>query len=85
MIASKSGGPNPQSADLYSSAAPLQNRATQQEVSGGPVSKASSDAPHRSQYRLNQPPQPPVCGKLFSTKPVPGVKKVGDRWPKLLI
>ena len=44
-------------------ARPVRNQAAQQEVSGGRVSKASSAAPRRS---------------LSSTKPVPGVKKVGD-------
>ena len=55
---------------------PVRNWATQQEVSSGWVSEASSAAPHRLYYHLNHPP-PPV-EKSSSMKPVPGAKKVGD-------
>ena len=37
--------------------------------------------PHCSQYCLNHPPTPaPSMEKLSSTKPVPGARRVGDRW-----
>ena len=39
--------------------------------------------PHHSHYHLRQPPPPPLSvEELSSTKPVPGTKKVGDRWFK---
>ena len=70
---------------------PVRNRATQQEVSRGWASEASS-APHcsRSLALLPEPslvllPEPtplPSLEKLSSTKPVPGTKKVWDRWPR---
>lgn len=40
---------------------------------------------HNKAMHLNHPETicpPPVCGKMSSTKPVPGAKKVGERCPK---
>ena len=57
---------------------PVRNRAAWQEVSGGPVSKASSAAPHPWHHCLNRPlPPTPSVEELSSTKPVPGAKKRG--------
>ena len=63
---------------------PVTEPAAQQEVSGGRASGASSASPHRSPS-LALPPEPPPTPsveKLSSMKPVPGAKKVGDRWLK---
>ena len=46
------GSPTP-SLQTGTSLRPVRNQATQQEVSGGQASKASSAAPHCSYYRLN--------------------------------
>ena len=65
---------------------PVRNWTTQQEVSSGQVSEASSAAPHRSRYRLNHhpyPPAPPTVEKLSSMKLVPSAKKVGDHWGRV--
>ena len=58
--ASESPGGLDQSTRLLGSHPPEQaKRATQQEVSSGRVSEASSAAPHRSHYSLNHIPLPP--------------------------
>ena len=69
---------------------PVRNRATQQEVSSGRASKASSAAPHSSLLLalLPEPSHPPIplrpVEKLSSMKLVPGAKKFGDRCTRLL-
>ena len=63
---------------------PVRNRATHQEVSGGPgkLHLLPRIAPHRLHYCLNRP-LPRSVEKLSSTKPVLGAKKSGDRGTKL--
>ena len=78
----KAGVPNP-GLSTDTSAQPVRNQASQQEVSGGRASEASSVAPHCSPS-LALPPEssparspPPSMEKLSSTKPVPVPKRLG--------
>ena len=59
---------------------PVRSRAAQQEVSGekAKLHLRLPIAPHHSHHRLNHHPM--SMEKLSFTKPVPGAKKVGDRW-----
>ena len=58
-------------------------------MSGGQASEALSAAPYRSpSLALSPEPSPsqqPSVEELSSTKPVPGAKKVGDRWFNQLV
>ena len=79
----KTGVPNPQAMDHYQLGAGLHSR---RWAEGQQASKASSAACHRSPW-LTLPPDPPPAlsvEKFSSMKPVPGAKKVGDRWFKTL-
>ena len=66
---------------------PVRNQDSQEEVSGGRASERSVICLSRrapSLALLPEPsPRPPPVEKLSSTKPVPGAKKVGDRWFRL--
>ena len=79
MEALRTGVPNPQAADRSRSTA-CEEPAAQQEVSSRWAREASSAAPRRCHYRLTTLPPPASVEKFSSTKPVPGAKKVGDRW-----
>ena len=64
---------------------PVRNQATQQEVSVKQVSETPSAAPHCSPS-LALPPESlpflptltPFVGKLSSTRPIPGAKKIAN-------
>ena len=83
VVSSRAGVPNPRGRN---GPRPVRNQAqaTQQYVSSGRASEASSVTPHRSHYCLNHRPPPPSMEKPSSTKPVPGAKKVGDHCPRVL-
>ena len=79
IFAVKQGSPNP-GPQTATGPWPVRNQATQQEVSGRQVSKASSAAPHCSPS-LTLPPEPsptPVRGKIVFHKIGPWCQKVGD-------
>ena len=74
------GAPNSRAVDGYRSW-PVGNWASQQQVSSGQASEASTATPHRSHYHLNHPPLPRTLAtsveKLSSKKMVHGAKNLG--------